>query len=64
MRSNIVDVEVSVIAETERAIKVRPNFRKGEAVWLPKSAVEIDRVVGGEATISLPEALAIEKGLV
>lgn len=34
-----------------------------EEIWLPKSQVEIERQGDGLVTVTLPEWLAIEKGL-
>lgn len=54
----IVDIKVHIKHETEKAILV--DDLKGKPVWLPKSQVEIHP----DGEISLPEWLAIGKGLV
>ena len=56
MRSNLIDIEARLIHETEKAWKLDTG---GEPVWIAKSAAEFDG-----ATLTLPEPLAIEKGLV
>jgi hypothetical protein len=65
MKSNLVDLMVEITHETEKAILVHTGD-KDKSAWLPKSAVEISRddPIPGIATITLPEPLAIEKGLV
>lgn len=62
MKSNLVDLEVRLHHETEKALLVSTSGDRDDAVWVPKSAVEFE---GGltRGTLTLPEALAIEKGL-
>lgn len=63
--SPIIDLVVEISHETEKAVLVHDGD-KNKSVWLPLSQIEISRgdPIPGLATISLPEALAIEKGLV
>lgn len=63
--AKIIDLQVEIEAETEKAVLVHTGD-KDEAAWLPKSAIEIFRndPIPGVSTISLPQKLAIEKGLV
>lgn len=60
---DIVEVEVDVLHETEKAYLVTQGetFSSGEPIneWLPKSQCQWD----GE-TMQLPEWLALEKGLI
>ncbi len=64
MRSNIIDIDVEVAARTERAVLVHTG-NKEEAVWLPLSQIEIaPSGFDGIETVTLPEWLAEEKGLV
>lgn len=61
---DIVGVILHIHHETDKAILVSENGNKKNAVWLPKSQVEIDRIGNStEAEIQLPEWLAEEKGL-
>jgi hypothetical protein len=53
MRSELVDLDVVIKAETELAIGVE-NL-KGRMVWLPKSQIEIERGKGRNATVTMPE---------
>ena len=63
MKSHLVDIEVSVHRETEKAILVSLDGDKAKAVWLPLSRVEI-HYQKRSLIITLPEQLAIDKGLV
>ena len=64
MRSNIIDIDVEVSARTEKAVLVHDGD-PSVAVWLPLSQIEIRPTgIGGIETVTLPEWLAIEKGLV
>lgn len=62
-RSDLVDISVVLVHQTEKAVLVDHG---GEAsVWLPRSAIEIERDGNGKTwTVTLPERLAQEKGLI
>lgn len=65
MKSDLTDIAVIRHAETERAILVSETGNKDDAVWLPKSQVEIENDgYKNFVTVTLPEWLAAEKGLV
>lgn len=55
-KSDIIDIYCDVLLETEKAILVENGNNK---VWLPKSMVEFE-----DDTVTLPEWLAIDKGLI
>lgn len=57
-RSDIIDLTGVVMMETDKAWRV--DFGELAPVWLPKSQVEFD----GDKTFSMPEWLAMEKGLI
>lgn len=57
MKSDLIDLDAKLIHETDKARLF--DFEMDEGVWLPKSQHEWD---GRQVT--LPETLAIEKGLV
>lgn len=59
----LVDIEVEVRRETEKAVLVHNGVSE---CWLPKSQVEIGerQPQSNIATVTLPEWLAIEKGMV
>lgn len=65
MRSNLIDIDVEVNHRTDKAVLVHTG-NKEQAVWLPLSRVEIEpnAAFGGIETLTLPEPLAIEKGLI
>ena len=60
MKSSTVEIKVEV-----KAILVRAGAKE-KAVWLPLSQVEIEPngAFEGIETVTLPEWLAIEKGLI
>lgn len=67
MSSNeTIDIDVVIHAETALAILVSDNDLEDSAVWLPKSQVDYDERAkkGDIITVTLPEWLAIDKGLI
>jgi hypothetical protein len=63
------DTEVSVefLRETDKAILVTDTGDPSDAVWLPKSQIEVqeeDPERGDTITVTLPEWLAEDKGLI
>lgn len=56
-RSTLIDLDGSLLSETNKAFFADVD---GTRVWLPKSLVEYD----GHGQFTMPEWLAIEKGLV
>ena len=69
MRSDLTDITVIYQHQTERAVCVR-EAEDSPDVWLPLSAVEIEREGGGDlrrgcvAALTGPEWLLEEKGLI
>lgn len=64
-KSNLVDIACCRHVETDNAIMVSDDNDAQKAVWLPKSQIEIEN--DGHAnfiTVTLPEWLAMEKGLI
>lgn len=62
-RSDLVDISVVLVHETDRAWLL--DYGGSEKVWLPKSQGELARDVGGKSwTLTLPERVANEKGLI
>lgn len=55
-----IEIECSVVAETEKAILIDDG---GTKVWLPRSLIDIDNH-GKSATVMLPEWLAKKHGLI
>jgi len=64
MKSNLIDLTLQRHHETEKAILVSDDGDREKAVWLPKSAVEVEEKGKSIVIVTLPEPLAIEKGLV
>jgi len=62
-RSDLVDISVVLVHETDRAWLV--DHGGSENVWLPKSRCELAQEAGGKIwTLTLPECVANEKGLI
>lgn len=57
MKSNLIDLPARLVHQTEKAWLLDTGEKK--PVWIAKSAAEFD----GE-TLTLPEPLALEKGLI
>jgi hypothetical protein len=67
--SDLVDVTVRVHAETKLAMLVSDDGVEKNAVWLPRSQIEIAPAPGTGASrnivlITAPEWLLIDKGLI
>lgn len=62
-QSQLLDIEVTIHRETEKAIKVSSADAVSDEVWLPLSQVEINTRHGDSAEITLPRWLAEERGL-
>lgn len=65
MKSDLIDLTMQLHAETAFAVLVSDDGENDNAVWLPKSQIEIDMAEDrGIATVTLPEWLAKDKGLI
>ena len=66
--SDLQDLTLILKAQTSQAIGVidpaKPSLNNGKPIWLPKSQVEIERGRGAMVTVTLPEWLARDKGLI
>jgi hypothetical protein len=63
-RSDLIDMDVQVIRRTNMAVLVTLDV-PDNAVWIPLSQAELHPTgIGGIETLTLPEWLATEKGLV
>ena len=62
---SIVEVTVQLHAESEKAVRVSNDGESKSAVWIPKSQIEAQQDLGnGVIELSLPEWLALDKGLI
>lgn len=63
MRSDLIDIACTVVRETEKGIAVvdgtEDDNGRPQWYWLPKSLVEVN----DDGTVTMPERLAVEKGL-
>lgn len=66
MKSDIVDIDVYLHHRTEKAVLVSLDGEKKNAVWVPLSQVELERNpdMPRAYVLTLPEWLALEKGLI
>ena len=64
MKSDLIDLEVELHARSERGVKVSIDGVSSNAVWLPLSQIEISHKFSTIYEITLPEWLALEKGLI
>ena len=53
MKSDVIDIDVDLHHETDRAILVSETGDKDDAVWLPKSQIEIVSE-SGYLSVTLP----------
>lgn len=63
-KSDLVDITVQLHAMTNRAVRVSDDGDDKKAVWLPLSQVEVVKQPRGIAVVTLPEWLALQKGLI
>lgn len=64
MKSDVIDIDGAIEAKTEKAVLFHTG-NKEEAAWLPLSQIEVDETgIAGIVTVTLPEWLALEKGLI
>ena len=64
MRSDVIDITIQRLHETDKAVLVTDSIPE-KGVWLAKSMIEIEpSATGGLFTVTLPEWLALEKGLI
>ncbi|MDB5582806.1 MAG: hypothetical protein JWR80_7982 [Bradyrhizobium sp.] len=65
MKSDLVDIAACQHAETPKAILISDDGDRDRAVWVPKEHCDIDRSARKNYIIvTMPEWLALEKGLI
>jgi hypothetical protein len=66
-RNDTINIEVTLHADPPLSLAILvSDDGEDNAVWLPRSQIEYDRdaAVGDVITVTLPEWLAMEKGLI
>lgn len=65
-RSDLIDLEVFVLVEREKAWGIADPFKAGNLIWVPRSRCEMSEVEtpSKRATITAPEPYLKEKGLI
>ena len=62
--NRLTDIDVQLLHQTDKAWLVTDS-EPGSAVWIPKSQAELsETAIAGIYTVTLPEWLAQEKGLI
>jgi len=64
MKSDLHEIEVYKHFATERAVLVSLDGEKENAQWLPISQIEVEPLSHGLCTVTAPEWLLLEKGLI
>lgn len=65
MRSNLVDITLIKVREEDKAVGFKETEAEEELVWLPKSQIEMEPTKKeGIFTVTMPEYIAHEKGLI
>ena len=65
MKSDLVEITVLMVTETEKAVLVSDTGEPKDAKWVPRSQIEIEPTDRERAyVLTMPEWLAIDKGFV
>lgn len=62
----LIDITMQLHAKTDKAVLVSDDGERSHAKWLPLSQIELDdaNTQRGMVVVTLPEWLALEKGLI
>lgn len=63
-KSDLIDITMQLHAETPKAVLVSDAGDQAKAIWLPLSQVEIERKSIGIVVVTMPEWLAMQRGLI
>jgi hypothetical protein len=64
MKSDLIDMTMHLHAQTEKAVLVSDDGLRKNAVWLAKQHIEVEPHSGALVIVTLPEWLALDKGLI
>lgn len=64
MKSDLIDIAMQIHAKTEKAVLASDDGDEAKTVWLPLSQIEMERRSGAFYIITMPDWLAIDKGLI
>jgi hypothetical protein len=65
MRSNLVDLTLIKVWETDKAIGFKETESDEELIWLSKAVIEVEKTKKeGIVVVTVPEYIAHEKGLI
>lgn len=63
VKSNLHDFTLLFRYEKPLAIAVSEAGGKAPWIWLPRSEIQYEKITGGMVKVTMPEWLAVEKGL-
>jgi hypothetical protein len=63
-KSDLLDLTMQLHHATERAVLVSDDGERKNAVWLSLAHCEVERKANGLVVVTLPEWLALDKGLI
>ncbi|MER8506667.1 hypothetical protein [Mesorhizobium sp. M0159] len=63
-RSDLIDLTLALHATTSKAVRVSETGDDAKAVWVPVSEIEMVKKAGGLVVVTMPEWLALSKGLI
>ena len=63
-KSDLVEVSCNIHARTDKAILVSDDGDPSNGVWLPKSQIEFVELGQSIVEVTMPEWLALDKGLI
>lgn len=64
MKSDLIDIEMTIHHQTEQAVLASDDGDREKAVWLPMSQIEVYEKTATTAEITMPQRFAMEKGLI
>jgi hypothetical protein len=64
MRKELVDLEMRLHHETDKAVLVSDDGDRDHAIWVPLSQCEIEHKKNGYVVVTMPSWLAKDKGLI
>ena len=67
MKSNLIDVSVIFVHQTEKGLAIKQDEEEDKVIWLPLSQIEIDPPDpkrGNGITVTMEEWLAKDKQLI
>jgi hypothetical protein len=64
MSKELVDLDMKLHHQTEKAVLVSDDGERDNAIWIPLSQCEVEHKKDGYVVVTMPEWLAKDKGLI